>query len=83
MTASLVIFLLMAPPPQVPDREALTRAVAQSGRVLSIAETPSDRLKPPAALAPGAPPLLGFRLLESKSRHRYGNLDLVMDDAGH
>ena len=83
MTALLVIHLLMAPRPPITDREALTRSVAESGRVVSIAEPPSDRLQPPAALAPGAPPLLGFRLLEAKSRHRYGNLDLVMDDAGH
>jgi hypothetical protein len=82
MSASLVMLLLMAPWEPVTERQALTRSVVESGRVLAIAEAPSDRLRPPA-VAPGAPPLLGFRLLEAKMRHRYGNLDLVMDDAGH
>ena len=34
-------------------------------------------------IAPGAPPLLAFRYFEGKDRHRFGELDLVLDDAGH
>ena len=63
--------------------ETLTREVARSGRVLEIAEPPSRRVDTRPAIAPGAPPMLSFRLFEGKVRHRYGNLDLVMDDAGH
>lgn len=65
--------------------DALTRQVSQSGRVVEIAEPASARLTPrhAAEIAPGAPPMLSFRMFEGKARHRYGNLDLVMDDAGH
>jgi hypothetical protein len=63
--------------------ESLTREVARSGRVLEIAESPSRRAGERPRLAPGAPPMLSFRLFEGKTRHRFGNLDLVMDDAGH
>lgn len=64
--------------------EALTRQVSQSGRVVELAEPPSRRVADPnAQVAPGAPPMSSFRLFEGKTRHRYGNLDLVMDDAGH
>jgi hypothetical protein len=27
--------------------------------------------------------LIAFRALEAKQRHRFGDLDLVLDDAGH
>ena len=27
--------------------------------------------------------LSGFRMIEGKLRHRFGDLDLVLDDAGH
>ena len=68
------------------DLEMLTRQVAGSGRVVELAEPAAPRLgtaSRPALIAPGAPPMLSFRLFEGKVRHRYGNLDLVMDDAGH
>jgi hypothetical protein len=57
--------------------------VAASGQIVEIAIPASERLAPPALIAPGAPPLLGFRVLEGKLRHRFGDLDLVLDDAGH
>ena len=61
----------------------LVKQVAASGRVLEIAVPASERLAPPARIAPGAPPLLSFRFFEGKERHRFGELDLVIDDAGH
>lgn len=61
----------------------LIKQVAESGRVLEIADSPSERLSPPQQIAPGAPPLLSFRFFEGKQRHRFGELDLVIDDAGH
>jgi hypothetical protein len=63
--------------------QRLTALVASSGRVLSIGDDPRERLHTGPRIAPGAPPLLRFRYLEGKRRHRFGNLDLVMDDAGH
>jgi len=66
-----------------PQHDVLIQQVAASGRVLEIAVPPSERLLPPARIAPGAPPLLSFRFFEGKERHRFGNLDLVIDDAGH
>jgi hypothetical protein len=50
---------------------------------LTLGESNSDRLAPPRLIAPGAPPLLAFRYFEGKDRHRFGQLDLVLDDAGH
>jgi len=63
--------------------ERLTKLVAQSGQVIEIAVPPSERLAPPPRMAPGAPPLVSFRLFDGRMRHRFSNLDLVMDDAGH
>ena len=63
--------------------ERLTKLVAQSGRVIEIATPAAERLAPPAKIAPGAPPLVSFRLFDGRMRHRFSNLDLVLDDAGH
>jgi hypothetical protein len=58
-------------------------AIVQSGRVLEIGEA-KDRLADPSKLiAPGSPPLLSFRYFQGADRHRFGNLSLVLDDAGH
>lgn len=65
------------------DVERLTRQVIDSGRVVEIAVSPSERLAPPPKIAPGAAPLVSFRLFDGRMRHRFSNLDLVLDDAGH
>jgi len=62
---------------------ALVEQVTLSGQAVELATPPGERLGSPGRIAPGAPPLLGFRLMEGKARHRFGDLDLVMDDAGH
>jgi hypothetical protein len=61
----------------------LTRQIAESGRVVEMAQSPSERLSPPVQIAPGAPPTLSFRYFDSTERGRYANLGLVIDDAGH
>lgn len=66
----------------LPLREVIEK-IAASGRVLEIGETSSSRLTPAVPLAPGAPPILAFRYFDGQARHRFGDLDLVMDDAGH
>jgi len=77
IAAGLLLFLAS------PQHQLLIKQVAASGRVLELALSPSQRLAPPARIAPGAPPLLSFRFFEGKERHRFGDLDLVIDDAGH
>jgi len=62
---------------------SLVDEVAASGQITEIATPSSERLAAPARIAPGPPPTLGFRLIEGKLRHRFGDLDLVLDDAGH
>jgi len=49
----------------------------------SVAQSPSQRIAPIAALAPGQPPLLAFRYFEAQDRRHVNGLDLVLDDAGH
>lgn len=67
-----------------PETEtALLEALARSGRLDTLGLRSSERLRPAARLAPGDPPLLAFRYLEDRRRHRFGELDLMMDDAGH
>ena len=61
----------------------LIQAIVLSGRIVGIAEPPSERLLPPALIAPGAPPVLSFRYFDASDRGRFGNLGLMTDDAGH
>lgn len=58
-------------------------AEADSGRIVGIAESPSERLNPPRLMAPGEPPTLRFRYFDAADRGRFGNLGLMTDDAGH
>lgn len=62
---------------------ALLMQIADSGRVATIAENPSERIAPLPPVPPGQPPFISFRYFEGKARNRYGGLDLVLDDAGH
>jgi len=76
----LVCFLLAG---GAGDLARHVREIAASGRVLELGRTPSERVAPPAGIAPGAPPLLSFRYYEAQQRHRYSNTELMLDDAGH
>lgn len=58
-------------------------AIARSGRVVETGEARNRLEDPRKQIAPGAPPLLSFRYFQGADRHRFGNLDLVLDDAGH
>lgn len=57
--------------------------IARSGRCATVAESDDSRVSPKPAIAPGQPPLLSFRYYEGQLHHRYGNADLMLDDAGH
>jgi hypothetical protein len=72
-----------AAPAQSQSVQMLIHSVAQSGRCANLAETPSQRVSTKPQIAPGLPPLLSFRYYEGRLHHRYGNVDLVLDDAGH
>lgn len=61
----------------------LFEEIEQSGRIVGIAASPSERVNPPTLIAPGAPPILSFRVFDSKDRGRLGDLGLMTDDAGH
>ena len=76
------LLCLLAAAATTPAAAAIDR-IAESGRVQTIGVSSSERLRPEAMLAPGDPPLLRFRYLDGKRRSRFGDLDLVMDDAGH
>ena len=74
-----VLLLFFAPA----DINELTQAIVESGRVIGLADSPSDRLNAPPLIAPGAPPVLSFRYFDASDRGRFGNLGLMTDDAGH
>ena len=49
----------------------------------NAAGTPDERVAHSSMIAPGAPPALSFRYYEGKLHHRFGNAELLLDDAGH
>ncbi|HVT94164.1 MAG TPA: hypothetical protein VHD76_15070 [Bryobacteraceae bacterium] len=84
MFGLLVSFLLAAGQSQTPDPvQAAIQEIAASGVVVELALPPGERVNPERQIAPGAPPLLAFRYLEGNQHHRFNQLNLVIDDAGH
>ncbi|HXF27895.1 MAG TPA: hypothetical protein VN610_11490 [Bryobacteraceae bacterium] len=65
-----------------PEQQAI-KQISESGRCADLAESPDARVTPRPAVPPGPPPLLSFRYYEGKLHHRYGNSELMLDDAGH
>lgn len=80
---AVLAIVLCGMPAGVADEREVLEKILISGRLDTVGLRSSDRLKPIARLAPGDPPLLAFRYLEDRRRHRFGKLDLMMDDAGH
>ena len=64
------------------QQTAVSDGLAES-RCIVIGESPDLRVSPSPQIAPGAPPLLSFRYYEGAEHHRFGNQDLMLDDAGH
>jgi hypothetical protein len=77
MLAAAILHLLCL------KQETLPRQVVDSGRCVNVAESPDSRVSSRRQIAPGQPPILIFRFYEGKLHHRFGNDDLVLDDAGH
>ena len=73
MKLIVLLFLLFGP----------VEEISEVGRWAEIGESPDVRVAPLPMIAPGPPPLLSFRYYEGKSHHRFGNSDLMLDDAGH
>lgn len=78
MKTALILFALFAGTP-----ESLVQQIADSGRCAGLAETPDERVANRPMIAPGPPPLISFRYYEGKLHHRFGNAELMLDDAGH
>lgn len=76
MRIAWLLLLFLVPEPVI-------QKIADSGRCADLAETPDSRVTPHARIAPGPPPLLSFRYYQGKTHHRFGNAELMLDDAGH
>jgi hypothetical protein len=83
LKAGLVSLLLLAEPLLSPEERGLLDAIADSGRCSSLGDTPDARVTTPPLISPGPPPLLSFRFYEGKLHGRFGNAELMLDDAGH
>jgi hypothetical protein len=77
------LFLLLLAPPPADRADELIASIARSGRVLDVADSQDRVADPRRQIAPGSPPLLSFRYFAGADRHRFGKLDLMLDDAGH
>ena len=77
----VLILLMMAA--SAGDLSRVTKEIADSGQVVEIGVTASERVAPPPQIAPGPPPLLSFRYYDAQQRHRFSKSDLMLDDAGH
>jgi hypothetical protein len=77
MRSLLVLVALFAAP------QSVVQQIADSGRCAVIGETPDQRVATEPMIAPGPPPLISFRYYEGKQHHRFGNAELMLDDAGH
>jgi hypothetical protein len=75
----LMLCLLLAPA-GISD---LVEEAAESGRVVSLADAPSERVHLPPMIAPGAPPVLSFRNIDATERGLLSQMGLMTDDAGH
>ena len=86
MNAALLL-LLFQTPSAANAREAhiakLIESISESGRVLQSGETRRRLEDPKKQVPPGQPPILSFRYFAGVERHRFGKLDLMLDDAGH
>ncbi len=65
------------------DEQVVISAIADSSRSTMFAENAQDRTVPKPSIAPGLAPVLSFRYFQDSVHHRFGNVDLMLDDAGH
>jgi hypothetical protein len=76
-----------SPPPaahkSAPESMTVMEKIDRSGRCATVGRTAEQRLTKQPVVAPGAPPVLSFKLYEDAKHHRFGNVDVMLDDAGH
>jgi hypothetical protein len=75
-----IVMLLLLAPAGISD---LVRQTGDSGRVVGCVDSPSERVRVPTMIAPGAPPVLSFRNFDATDRGRLSDVGLMTDDAGH
>jgi hypothetical protein len=75
------LILLVALSPAI--QAGLLARIESSGRLAHLVQAAPERIELRPQVAPGNPPLLSFRYFEGRDRHRFGKLDLIVDDAGH
>ena len=86
MSCLLLMLILWAQSGEAAREERIRNLIsetAQSGRVLQFATERVRLSDPRTQIAPGKPPMLSFRYFVGADRHRFGKLDLMLDDAGH
>jgi hypothetical protein len=83
LKSGLVLLGLFAGSALSPDETVMLQGISESGRCVSLADSPNSRIAGTPSISPGPPPLLSFRYYEGKSHHRFGNAELMLDDAGH
>jgi hypothetical protein len=66
-----------------PETSTVLEKIDRSGRCATVGQTAEQRLTKQPLIAPGAPPVLSFKLYEDAKHHRFGNVDVMLDDAGH
>ncbi len=65
------------------QQQNVIQQITASGRCADLSEPPDARVSLQPLIAPGPPPLLSFRYYEGAQHHRFGNSELMLDDAGH
>jgi hypothetical protein len=84
---ALLLLMGQQPPAQrmepASQEQALIEEIARSGRTLEAGDSASSRVAAQTQVPAGAPPLLSFRYYEGKQHYRFGDVDLMLDDAGH
>jgi hypothetical protein len=83
LRSALALLAFLAGSILSPEEKALIQDISQSGRCATLVDTPDDRVTTRTLISPGPPPLLSFRFYQGKLHHRFGNSELMLDDAGH
>jgi hypothetical protein len=81
--SAFFLLALISSDPLSPKEQALLQQISDSGRGATLAESTDSRVAHQRTIAPGPPPLVSFRYYEGKLHHRFGNGELMLDDAGH
>lgn len=62
---------------------AVMKQIDESGRCATLGKTAEQRVAGPPKIAPGQAPIVSFKYYEDAKHHRFGNINVMLDDAGH